>query len=137
MRRILFDKSLPPDHAYRVIAHETGHAIDDIAAGIPTGGLNTELRQIYNTMATGQERARGLTGPQHIGYRPDEVQRELLAEAVRAYITDPNYIKTVAPKTAARIRAAVNADPRLNKAIQFNTSAPIMPPLFFQPGQDE
>lgn len=126
-RFIRYDKSLSPDHAYRVIAHEVGHAIDDIAAGIPTGGLDIEMRQIYSTLATGQERARGLTGPQHVGYRPDEVPAELMAEAVRAYMTDPNYIKSVAPKTAARIRAAVNADPRLNKAIQFNTRSPVMP----------
>jgi hypothetical protein len=32
-----------------------------------------------------------------------------MAEAIRAYMADPNYLKTVAPKTAAAIRAAVNA----------------------------
>lgn len=35
-------------------------------------------------------------------------------------MADPNYIKTVAPKTAARIREFVNSNPRLNKVIQFN-----------------
>jgi len=33
---------------------------------------------------------------------------------------DPNYLRTVAPKTAARIRAYVNANPRLAPVIQFN-----------------
>ena len=40
---------------------------------------------------------------------------------MRAYMTDPNYMKTVAPKTAARIREFVNPNPRLNKTIQFNS----------------
>jgi hypothetical protein len=44
-----------------------------------------------------------------------------MAEAIRAYIQDPNYLKTVAPKTAAAIRKAVNGNPRLSKAIQFNS----------------
>ena len=36
-------------------------------------------------------------------------------------MADPNYLQTVAPKTAAAIRAAVNANPRLSRIIQFNT----------------
>ena len=46
-----------------------------------------------------------------------------MAEAIRAYLTDPNYIKTVAPKTAARIRAHFNVHPEISKSIQFNTLA--------------
>ena len=44
-----------------------------------------------------------------------------MAEAIRAYLADPNYLKTVAPKTAAAIREAVNSHPILSKIIQFNT----------------
>ena len=44
-------------------------------------------------------------------------------EAIRAYMTDPNYLKTVAPKTAARIREFVNSHPTLSKNIQFNSLA--------------
>jgi hypothetical protein len=46
-----------------------------------------------------------------------------MAEAIRAYMADPNYLKTVAPKTAAIIRAAVNSHPTLSKIIQFNAIA--------------
>ena len=46
-----------------------------------------------------------------------------MAEALRAYMADPNYLKTVAPKTAAAIRKFVNDNPRLNKVIQFNSVA--------------
>jgi hypothetical protein len=100
-----------------------GHMIDEIAGQIPAAGLNTELRQIYNTLNTGQERTRNLTGPQHFGYRPNDVPRELMVEAIRAYMADPNYLKTMAPKTAAAIRAAVNAHPALSRIIQFNSLA--------------
>ena len=41
----------------------------------------------------------------------DDISREYVAEAIRAYMADPNYIKTVAPKTAARIREFVNSNP--------------------------
>jgi hypothetical protein len=46
-----------------------------------------------------------------------------MADAIRAYMADPNYLKTVAPKTAARIREFVNENPRLSKIIQFNSLA--------------
>ena len=49
------------------------------------------------------------------------MNEELLAEGLRAYMTNPNYFKTVAPKTAAKIRAAVNDNPRLKRIIQFNS----------------
>jgi hypothetical protein len=42
---------------------------------------------------------------------------------IRAYLADPNYLKTVAPKTAAAVREAVNSHPVLSKIIQFNTMA--------------
>lgn len=119
-RAILYDQSLNEQQAGRVIAHEFGHAIDDIADGIPTAGLNAELRQVYNTLNTGRERTRNLTGPQHFGYSGGDVPKELMAEAVRAYMADPNYLKTVAPETAKRIRSHVNSHPTLSKIIQFN-----------------
>jgi len=50
--------------------------------------------------------------------------KELWAEALRAYLTSPSYMKAVAPNAALLIRRLWNADPRLNKFIQFNTLAP-------------
>ena len=46
---------------------------------------------------------------------------EYIAEAIRTYMIDPNYIKSVASDTAARIREYVNSNPRLNKMLQFNS----------------
>jgi hypothetical protein len=122
-RRITVLSSLDQAAKNKVSAHEFGHAIDDLAGEIPTAGLSDELKSLYNTLNTGRERSRNLTGPQHFGYAGDDISREYIAEAIRAYIADPNYIKTVAPKPAARIREFVNSNPRLNKIIQFNSVA--------------
>lgn len=42
----------------------------------------------------------------------------------RCHMTDPNDLKTVAPKVAARIREHVNRDYRLSRVIQFNSLLP-------------
>ncbi|MGD9617726.1 MAG: hypothetical protein AB7H90_21800 [Alphaproteobacteria bacterium] len=97
-----------------------------MARQIPTTGISTDLRQVYNTLTTGQERTRNLTGPQHLGYRGEDVPRELMAEAIRAYMADSNYLKTVAPGVAARIREYVNTHPILSPTIQFNTLAGLL-----------
>ena len=51
---------------------------------------------------------------------------ELIAEAIRAYLTNPNYIKSDAPDAAATIRQFVNSHPDMSKTIQFN-AAPTVP----------
>jgi hypothetical protein len=58
-----------------------------------------------------------------MGYKGVDVSKELVGEAIRAYLADPNYIKTVAPQTAARIREHVDSYPTLSKIIQFNSIA--------------
>lgn len=115
---------ISPAQGSRLLQHETAHLIDEVAGQVPTGGIVRELRQVYNTLNTGAERTRHLTGPEHMGYRAGEQPRELMAEAIRAYMADPNYLKTVAPNVAARIREAVNANPTLRPWVQFNTAAP-------------
>jgi hypothetical protein len=124
--------NLPPEKAGMVHAHELGHAIDEFAGQIRTRGLSNELKDIYNTL-NNPNRSHSNPGeatswgrpvtPQVFGYKGDEVPREYVVEAIRAYMADPNYLKTVAPKTAAAIRAAVNSHPTLSKIIQFNALA--------------
>lgn len=121
--QIFFSDKLTEAQAGRVIPHEVGHVVDQLASEIPTEGLSRELSQVYNTLNTGRERTTNLMGPKHVGYKGDEIGREYMAEAVRGYMLDPNYLKTVAPKTAARIREYVNGNPALNKTIQFNSLA--------------
>lgn len=105
-------------------AHEFGHAIDHLAGNLTkslTGTEIGELRDVYSTVRSGSEDPSFRPQPEDFGYRPGQVNDELLAEGLRAYMANPNYFKTVAPKTAAKIRAAVNDNPRLKRIIQFNS----------------
>lgn len=127
-RRLTVDQSLPPEQADRVFSHELAHAIEKHTFGkaIPTTGLKKELAQIYSDQNTGWYVPKGKIGatPASFGYKGADTDGELIAEAIRAYMRDPNYMKTVAPKTAARIREYVNRNPNLMDIIQFNTVAP-------------
>ena len=114
---------LPQPQKDMVIAHEAAHFIEETAGQIPTNGLDNELRFIYNTTATGKENVHPIIGPEKMGYTGDDIQRELMTEAVRTYMANPNWIKTMAPRTAARIREWVNTHPELSKLIQFNSVA--------------
>ena len=118
-----FDRSLSPEKARRVVAHEFGHVIDELTLDIDAAGIKKELRRVYSDLNKPYRSGKAF-GPEHGGYRGDDVDRELVAESIRAYLQDPNYIKTAAPKTAARLRAMVNADPRVNKTIQLNQLVP-------------
>jgi hypothetical protein len=94
--------------------------IQNFFGGVSIDGVKQELKFIYNALNTGRERTRNLTLPENIGYTA-ETPVELLAEAIRAYMADPNWIKTMAPKTAAKIRVWVNTHPELSRIIQFNS----------------
>jgi len=126
---IKYDQNLESEKVNRVVSHEVGHLIDRIAGLVKQDGLNDELRRVYSELNTKGWVSKWQKGakPQDFGYLGDDVKRELMAEAIHAYRTNPNYIKTIAPKTAAAIRAAVNPNPLLNKHIQFNTMAPVAP----------
>jgi hypothetical protein len=119
---------LAPEQARMMKAHQLGHIIDHLAGPISTRGLEDELQGVYNTLNNPNRTADKLDAspeaerfrPEDRGFMGEAVAREYIAEAIRAYLTDPNYLKTVAPRTAAAIRAAVNPNPRVNTIIQFN-----------------
>ncbi|WNJ88460.1 hypothetical protein [Bosea sp. 685] len=122
-KEIAISSKLTPGQSSKVAAHEVGHLIDQMASEIPTAGLSRELTPLYDALNTGRERASNFMRPQNLKYTGDDIPREYMAEAIRAYMADPNYLKTVAPKTAARIREHVNANPKLNRTVQFNSIA--------------
>lgn len=116
---------LTPESFWKTLKHELGHGIDlqPAFSGFDMKGLNTQLGQIYHGMTTGTTGTRLLNTPKADGYIGASVQAdELRAEAVRAYLTDPNWLKTNYPAVAARIRAHVNEHPFLSKIIQFNSA---------------
>jgi len=131
---ILVDKALPEAKREMVAGHEIGHLIDDnvtmpLSAGgsrIPTDGIKKELRSAYEPLNTpgNFKPGKGLQ-PKDFGYPAKEVDAEYMAEAIRAYMRDPNWIKTVAPDTAKRIREYVNSNPKLNQVVHFNALAPV------------
>lgn len=123
--------------------HLLGHVInwkacerlDGTSSGISQEGIEAEIRYLFNDLTNPElNEARALnasvtseTSPQYSNFGPEkwgcfdlEAQSELMAEAIRAYLQDPNYIKTVAPNVAERIRQAVNPHPVLSRTIQFN-----------------
>lgn len=129
-RAILYDRVLASEVQARVIAHELGHVLDFMSAkpgrptGVSTRGIRDELAAVYSTLAKAPGRVREqrpLLLPESFGYGSGPASdRELAAESIRAYLADPNYLKTVAPNAAKAIRAAVNPHPVLSKIIQFN-----------------
>jgi hypothetical protein len=131
---IVVDQLLPAPKQAMVAGHEIGHLLDDrvpmpLSAGgsrIPTDGIKKELRSVYEPLNTpgNFKPGKGLQ-PKDFGYPAKEVDAEYMAEAIRAYMRDPNWIKTVAPDTAKRIREYVNSNPKLNQVVHFNALAPV------------
>lgn len=122
-----YDKSLPPAKAAKVQAHEIAHGIDELAGQIDTSLLKGELQTVYHDLNNpNPSPTASQWTPRAAGYKGSEVDREYVAEAIRAYMTDPNYMKTVAPNTAAAIREAVNANPRIAGTLQFNSPMPYL-----------
>lgn len=93
-----------------------------MAGQVPTAGLHDEMAQVYNT-AMNPEPSQAMVTPADYGYVAAVAPRDMMAEAVRAYMTDPNYLKTVAPRTADAIRNRVNLHPVLSRHVQFNSLA--------------
>lgn len=131
----------------RVYGHELGHVIDRTAApfsGIPTSDatnpnraslLSQEFGQVYHDLNSPDASLRGMAlperhqfSPANLNYAPEKWDAEFLSEALRAYMADPNYMKSVAPTVAQRIREYVNPHPELNGLIQFNSDN--LPSLF-------
>lgn len=107
------------------MAHEFAHAVDHFAGDVwkkLTPDEIAELRVVYGTLRSGPQDF-SLRQPESFRYKPRQVNRELIAEGIRAYMANPNFFKTIAPKAAAKIRAEVNSNRHLKKVLQFNSLA--------------
>jgi ribosomal protein L12E/L44/L45/RPP1/RPP2 len=105
-----------------ITAHEFGHAIDHFSGWFSdklTSEEIAELRDVYSDLRGGWKK--GVPRRQPEDYSVNKVNLELVAEGLRAYMSNPNYFKKVAPKAAAKFRSAVNENPLLKKVIQLNS----------------
>lgn len=130
---ILINSGQRPEQAIKATAHELGHVIDEITGQIPHRGLSDQLSRVYNDLNqqdwrfAKQERTGETVAPKYrakpedFGYKGNDVPREYIVEAIRAYLADPNYLKTVAPDVAKVIREYVNPNPGLKDILQFNS----------------
>lgn len=116
---------LTPEDLDRVRGHEVSHAMDLEAGEIPTKGLgiDKELDRNYSTLTTGDENRRKLSLPHLRSYQGDDIRAEKVAEAFRAALTNPNYLKTVAPKTYETLRRWIKDNPELARIVQLNNLA--------------
>jgi hypothetical protein len=120
VRQIRVSDALPEPKQALVLGHEAGHAIADIAkfGKVAPGKEMVQSKAVYHQLATGKPGS-GVT-PQSYDYAPKEWPHELIAENLRAYLTQPGWFKTVAPDAAAALRSAVNGNKTLSKHIQLN-----------------
>jgi hypothetical protein len=120
---------LSADQRLIALAHELGHGIaDNVKRPVSLDGSAVAGRKVYHDLRTGDTSAQTLRkfhSPELDGYPKVDVDEELRAELLRAYMMDPNYLKSVAPNAAKSIRDSVNADPWLRKVVQFNALSPI------------
>ena len=106
-----------------MLGHETGHALH-VKSGLKPlePEMLEEANRNYSTLATGDEYRKTLVlPPSRGGYTGAKIEHELIAEAFRAALTNPNYMKTVAPKIYATLRKWVKSKPELAKLIQLNS----------------
>lgn len=131
---VTVDSGLSKNDAGLVQDHENGHAINNMVGTVITWLKNGKLKIPYRDIPITPEMEpeletvyRDVNGnkmPKDFGYLPRDEPSELMAEAVRAYMENPNYFKTVAPNTAKQIRAYVNSHPLLKDHILFNARTP-------------
>jgi len=131
------------DQEVIVLSHELAHSIDFKASPARNvGGFNdrkwgiehntpqmppelkaeyqSQLERIYSDLNNPVDGEVTIRSPKDHGYDAIDADRELWAEAIRAYMYDPTYIKTVAPDVAFMIRDHVNRNSSLRKTISFN-----------------
>jgi hypothetical protein len=134
-REVSIDANLDPRSQDIVARHELGHVLRHLTRQSMNDDAWRELRTLFNTMNNPDRTPDGLNArpgsvftPERLGYPTrsafaglNPAEDEYFAEALRAYMTDPNFVKSVAPNFAAAVRAAVNSHPRLRRVIQFNS----------------
>lgn len=100
--------------------HEGGHVIDNVT--LARRGLGGGLRRSAVTSSAETRPMTWMAEGLKSRYLNDPA--ELTADAIQAYMTNPERLKRVHPAVAKWIRDSVNAHPTVSKTIQFNQIAP-------------
>ncbi|MDW6020253.1 hypothetical protein SAZ10_00590 [Mesorhizobium sp. BAC0120] len=130
--QVVVDPRLPADELLETKAHEFGHVVEITAKGrkgLPTYNRRPELHRNYSTGIDGEIRNENLISPKQYGYIGQSRDRELWADAFRAYALSPSYFKNRFPDLAREIREAVNTHPEFKNLLQFNSIAAAMAPV--------
>lgn len=131
--QVLINRHLRGRQAESIKAHEFGHVVRKVTQPEPRGLVyppipdkyGNDAARAYHHLNTGKAHRENqkLYGP--VDRDPDEKYpvEEIFAEAMRAYLTDPNAFKTLYPAMGEFVRKVVNRNPDLRKVIQFNSAA--------------
>jgi len=131
------DETLDPADRERAIAHEVAYGIYAELAppktlkdyNVGNWGFKYNDEVIQKELNGIYRDSNNPTAIQHSpiddGYTKQQARHELWTEAIRSYLTNPNYIKTVAPNAAEFLRARLREHPRLRQLIQFNALGPL------------
>jgi hypothetical protein len=125
---------LKPDEESRAVAHGTARAIDLYLEqpgslknynsgkyGLRPEDIDEELLNVYRDQNNPGSASHT---PINDGYNAQEAPHELLTEGIRAYLTNPNYIKTIAPNLAGALRYLITNHDFLRKLVRFNSLVP-------------
>jgi len=120
---------LMPEKVPSVFAHEVGHHLHEALPLKSSGSIDAHaagFRRVYQdqNVPMTSRKIDANVAPERYGYKGSDVNAEYWADALRAYIQNPNYIKSTAPKLAKELRDLVNNNPQLRKTIQLNQAAP-------------
>lgn len=135
---IFLADDLSKDAYLQTLGHEIGHSVDlhtappETRADLNAGRFGTRPddpyieEQLYRVCRDMNAPGAEHFGPTDAGYTREQAPAELWAEAPRAYLTDPNYMKTVAPDAARVIRETWNSHPEFSRVLQFNALPPFV-----------
>ena len=119
-----------PESVPNIFAHEVGHAVHDRLPFSMTEKINprgpdfTRLYKEMNAPMTGRP-IDARVSPETYGYtRAVDIDNEYWAEALRAYLQNPNYIKSRSPQLAKQLREMVEKSPVFRRVLQLNSAAP-------------
>lgn len=111
------------------VGAEFDASMGTVVGTLDTKGIIRDMERIYHQGRTGRSadgvRPKNLNTAKIDGYSSADSLRGLAAEAFRAYIENPGWIKANYPKVAERLRRHVNTGPKIRDWVQLNTAMPV------------